>query len=81
MENLSEKDANAMLLLTNSREISVSGRLKSLKVGEGLVVKRSEWKAKYVPSKIARRLEKQYGWKFRTGRLTDNSGWLLQRMA
>jgi len=81
METLSKEEANAMLLLTSGREIAVSSRLKSLQPGEALVVKRSEWKTKYAPSKIARRIEKQDGWKFRTGRLADNSGWMLQRLA
>jgi len=80
METIGKAEADALLLLTNSREITVSGRLKALAVGEALIIKRSEWKAKYPPSKIARRIEKNSNWKFRTGRLPDNNGWMLQRM-
>jgi len=79
MQIINKEEADCLLLLTGSREIAVSGKLKGLKIGEGLVVKRSEWKAKYAPTKIARKIEKEYGWKFKGGRMSDNSGWLMQR--
>jgi len=81
METIGKAEADALLLLTNSREISVSGRLKMLAVGEALIVKSAEWKVKYPPSKIARRIEKKSTLKFRSGRLHGNQGWLLQRIA
>lgn len=81
MEVLEKAQADQLMLLTNGREVAVSARLKSLKPGEGLVIKRHEWKARYAPSLIARRLEKKLGWRFRSGRLTDNSGWLIQRLS
>lgn len=81
MKKLSSEEANNTPLLNNGREIAVTAKLKELKPGEGLTVLHTEWKSKYPPTRIARRLEKKHGWKFRTGRLTDNSGWLLQRLS
>ncbi len=81
MKKISAEEANSTQLLNNGREIAVTAGLKQLKPGEGLTVSKNEWKAKYPPSRIARRLEKKLGWKFRTGRLLDNSGWLLHRIS
>ena len=81
MEIISKEQADSMLLLTGGRELAISGKLKSLAVGEALIIKRSEWKARYAPMRITRRLEKTTTWRFRSGRLPDNSGWLIQRMA
>ncbi len=81
MEKISKEEANGLVLLSNGREIWLTAKLKELPIGEGITLKRTEWKAKYPPTQVARKLEKKYNWKFRTGRLLDNSGWLLQRVS
>ena len=80
MKIIEAEEANQLVPLTGGRETAVSGRLKMLKPGQALIIERGEWKAKYAPTRIARYIEKKYGWKFSGGRLPDASGWILQRV-
>lgn len=81
MPEIIQKDlAQSILPLSRGRESVVSAMLKQLQPGQALIVRRSEWKAKTAPTRTARKLEKRSSLKFETGRLPDNSGWILKRM-
>ena len=48
--------------------------------GEGLLIERQEWKRKYIPTIIARNIEKKYNRVYQTGSLADQSGWAVKRI-
>ena len=48
--------------------------------GDGLHISKAEWKRKYAPTKMARRIEKKYGFVYKTGALPDRSGWGITRV-
>ena len=80
MQKLSKEEVEKTVVFNNGRELWLTVKLKELQPGEGLIVKKTEWRSKSGPGRYARRLEKTLPRKFRCGRLADNSGWLLQRM-
>lgn len=51
--------------------------LESLKVGEGLVIQKREWKVKSTPSTVLGAVEGE----FETKTLADGTGWAVLRVA
>lgn len=81
MQKIGKEEAKDMVSLKSGRETLVSAWIKQLAAGEALIVKRSEWKTTYPPTRIARSISKKLGWTFDTGRLPDNTGWLIKRLS
>jgi hypothetical protein len=81
MKKLTKEQADAILPLGRGNSTRISGMLKQLEIGEGLVIEKSDWKAKTPPLRIVNYLSKKTGRKFRKGTMPDRSGWFVQRLS
>lgn len=55
-------------------------KLLNLKVGQAVILLRSEWHVKYSPTGIINRIERKHGYRFERGALADRSGWAVKRV-
>lgn len=58
--------------------------LIALKVNDGLVVKKTQWRRSKPPSNVCRYIEKKFKerkMKYKCVALADDSGWAIQRLA
>ncbi len=81
MRILNKEEADAITPVSNGRETLVSSTIKQLQVGQGLIITRQDWKAKYPPTTIVNSISKKTGRKFEKGRMPDGSGWFVKRVA
>jgi len=54
----------------------------SLKIGEGIMILKSQWRRKKPPSSVCRAIEKKFSahkLKYKCVALADNSGWAIKR--
>lgn len=66
------------------RSSPVYNAIISLKVNEGVVILKSQWKRNKPPSGICRSIEKKFAGmkiKYKSVALADNSGWAIKRIA
>jgi len=70
-----------MVLVNNGRTSKISALTQELKVGEGFVITRADWKGVNPPYRIINRVAKKTGRKFEKGRLPDDSGWGVKRIS
>ena len=59
---------------------AVFNAIMELQVGEGLKIKKAGWTPKYPPTRIVKRIEKKFGFRFKRGALPDRSGWGVIRI-
>lgn len=80
MKKLAKHEADKIPLLKQGRKTALRGLLLTLEIGEAIMMKNEEWKAKRLPYEIATRLMKSSTLRFEYGRLPDESGWLFRRV-
>lgn len=80
IEKLTSEEFDQLTLHGRGRSSPVFNALISLKPGEAMSVKKKNWKPKYPPTLMVKRIEKKYGYKFAHGALPDRSGWAMKRV-
>ncbi len=80
MEKINQEQFNTMPLAGKRSATGWFATLMTLRVGEGFVLHRDEWKKKQSPLRTLRHIEKKYGWKFKDGKLADGTGWAVMRV-
>lgn len=81
MRKLTQKEISRIPVKVNSNteNAEIYRAIRELSVGEGIEVKRSEWKIKTSPNSIIPGLRTPEGKKFSVRLLQDSSGWLFIR--
>lgn len=66
---------------TNKGINTLGDFVRELNIGEGVIIKRDEWKLKSEPSVLLGQYSKRYSKKFISKRLIDNTGWGVLRVS
>lgn len=80
MKKITKEEKEKMLVQGRGRSSPVMSMLQAMKVGEILFVEKNDWKWQRGPGTICKRLEKNYGLKFKCNKVLDGSGWVIERM-
>lgn len=81
MKKLTKEEYNALSLGGSGSGSKFYDQLVSLKPEEASIITRAEWGTrKYLPTAIARYLEKNHNRKFKINRVADGSGWVFLRV-
>jgi hypothetical protein len=80
MKEITSEEFDKLKLHGRGSSGPLYNRLLKMKVGDGLIIYKSEWKPKYPPTAILNRLEKKFGLRFERGALADRTGWAVKRV-
>lgn len=80
MQKLTKEEVNRLTPLNNGRETLLSAQIKQLQTGEGLVIQKHEWKAKYHIGRMVKTAGKTTNRTFTCHRMPDGNGWLIVRL-
>lgn len=81
MRKLTPQEVAAITPLNSGRETTLSGAIKQLQTGEGLIIEKHEWKAQYHIGRMVKRAGQTTGRTFSCKRTPDGKGWLVVRLA
>ena len=81
MRELSPAELPGTVALGKGRFTLIFLKVAGLEVGKGIVVERSDFVTKGTPYRIFKNVMKKTGHELRFGRMTDGSGWFVQRVA
>ncbi|HLG35823.1 MAG TPA: hypothetical protein VI757_13150 [Bacteroidia bacterium] len=81
IKKITKEEFKKLALHGRGRSSSVYNSMLSLQVDDdALVIEKSSWRPKYAPTRIAKKIERKYGFRFVGGALPDRSGWAFQRV-
>jgi len=82
MKTIPAEEFRSMALHGYGKSTPFYNKILSLKPGDdALFISREEWgNRKYPPTRLASRIAKKYGYKFKLGRTPDKSGWAIGRV-
>lgn len=80
MKKLSPAEYEQLPIRGKGRSSHVFNSLINLKVGEALLIEKSDWKRKAGPGTLIRYIEKKHRMRFSCGALNDGSGWAVKRI-
>ncbi|MFI5218767.1 MAG: hypothetical protein ACHQNT_04700 [Bacteroidia bacterium] len=80
IEKLSSEEFDHLALHGRGRSSPAFNAIVSLQPGEAITIKKTGWKPKYPPTRLVKKIEKKYGFRFKRGALPDRSGWAVQRI-
>ncbi len=80
MEKINQEQFNQLLFAGKRTPTGWFSQLISLKPGEGIILRKEEWKRKSSPLSTASHIKRKYGWKFKGGKLADGTGWAVMRV-
>lgn len=80
MKKLDEQEFEKLFIKGKGRSSGVFNALINLKIGEGILIEKKDWKRKAGPNTLVKYIEKKHGMKFICGKLEDDAGWAVKRI-
>jgi len=80
MKDLTEEEFKGMPLRGRGNSSQVYRNILNMQVGKISMVEKHEWKNKYPPTRLARQIEKRYGYKYETTTHAGGLGWVFRRV-
>lgn len=80
IKRLTSEEFDNLHLHRRGRSSVFYNTLLEMKVGEAIIIEKKEWRPKYPPTTIINRVQKNFGYKFTWGALSDRSGWAVKRI-
>jgi hypothetical protein len=80
MKLLNSQEFDNLELKGRGRSSQIFNSLINLKIGEGLLIEKKDWKRKAGPSSLVKYIEKQHNLKFKCGVLSNGQGWAIKRI-
>ena len=81
MKKITSADYDGLKLHGRGSSSPLYVALVNLKVGEGLIIYKTEWHVKYPPTAIFNRIERKLGYRLERGALPDRTGWAVKRVS
>jgi hypothetical protein len=80
MEKISAEEFDQLGLHGRGSSTKFYTAIFGLGVNDALIIKKTEWRPKYPPTKMVISIEKKYGRSYIRGALSDRSGWAVKRV-
>lgn len=80
MKEITGEEFDKLFLHGHGSSSPFYNKLMNMKVGDAYIIYKTEWRVKYFPGLICKRVSKNFGHKFKYGSLPDRSGWAIKRV-